>query len=165
MFAIIDSVFCIVIKIINTPCTSTPKRDVYAAVSGMHKGDQNRRAETMHVQANRDCNFVLVLICFFFSCTVFYIVRCRPTNQKSNVPYFQKLVNKFQTDFLYKHGDNLKHCVILKCLRERTKYWLLLSVKHVCECCDLLHSLTEIFCRKSGYRPFCIVVSDLPGFH
>ena len=101
MFAIIDSVFCIVIKIINTPCTSILKRDVYAAVSGMHKGDQNRRAETMHVQANRDCNFVLVVICFLFSCIVFYIVRCRPTNQKSNVPYFQKLVNKFQTDFLY----------------------------------------------------------------
>lgn len=46
--AIIDSVFCIVIKIINTPRTSTPKRYVYAVVSGMHKGDQNRQ-ETMQI--------------------------------------------------------------------------------------------------------------------
>lgn len=88
MFAIIDSVFCIVIKIINTPCTSTPKRDVYAVVSGMHKGDQNRR-ETMHVQANRDCNFVLVLICFFFSCIVLVLSDVAQLTRKATSHIFR----------------------------------------------------------------------------
>lgn len=33
------------------------------------------------------------------------------------------------------------------------------------ECCDVLHSLTGKFSRKTNYCPFCFAVGELPAFH